>query len=158
MIWLKRLVVVSLFCVMGVAVWLWLTMLSPWFYDRPEALPAIEQRTHQVFVYGTLRYLPVRWVVMGSSGSPQPARLDGFKRKGLDLAASEDNHVDGLLLTVTPEALARLDRYERLGIRYERVEQTLSDGTSAWVYVRLPALGQHDIYSPAQGIALVTYD
>ncbi len=158
MIWLKRLVVVSLFCVMGVAVWLWLTMLSPWFYDRPEALPAIEQRTHQVFVYGTLRYLPVRWVVMGSSGSPEPARLDGFKRQGLDLAASEGNYVDGLLLTVTPEALARLDRYERLGIRYERVEQTLADGTSAWVYVRLPMVGELDIHSPAHWVALVTYD
>jgi len=158
MIWLKRLVVVSLFCVMGVAVWLWLTMLSPWFYDRPEALPAIEQRTHQVFVYGTLRYLPVRWVVMGSSGSPEPARLDGFKRQGLDLAASEGNYVDGLLLTITPEALARLDRYERLGIRYERVEQTLADGTSAWVYVRLPMVGELDIHPPAHRIALVTYD
>ena len=68
MIWLKRLVVVSLLCLMGVATWLWLTMLSPWFYERPEELPDIEQRTQQVFVYGTLRYLPIRWVVMGTSG------------------------------------------------------------------------------------------
>ncbi|XQU07253.1 gamma-glutamylcyclotransferase [Halomonas sp. LY9] len=158
MIWLKRLVIGSLLCLAGLAVWLWLTMLSPWFYDRPEELPAIEQRTHQVFVYGTLRYLPVRWVVMGSSGSPEPARLHGFERQGLDLTASTGKYVDGLLLTVTPEALARLDRYERLGIRYERVKQTLADGSSAWVYMRLPMAGQLNIPSPAQGVALLTYD
>ncbi|BBI74344.1 gamma-glutamylcyclotransferase family protein [Vreelandella aquamarina] len=158
MIWLKRLVVVSLLCLMGVATWLWLTMLSPWFYERPEELPDIEQRTHQVFVYGTLRYLPIRWVVMGTSGSPKPARLDGFERQGLDLSRNADSHVDGLLLTVSPEALQRLDRYERLGIRYERVEQTLADGSTAWVYVRLPMVSELDIHPPAHRIALVTYD
>ncbi len=131
MIWLKQLVVVSLLCLMGVATWLWLTMLSPWFYERPEELPDIEQRTHQVFVYGTLRYLPIRWVVMGTSGSPKPARLDGFERQGLDLSRNADS---------------------------ERVEQTLADGSTAWVYVRLPMVSELDIHPPAHRIALVTYD
>ena len=34
----------------------------------------------------------------------------------------------------------RLDRYKRLGIRYERVEATLDDGRRVWVYQRLPLL------------------
>ena len=60
MVWLKRLLMLSAVGFFALAGWLWLTMLSPWFYDRPDDLPAIEQRTHQVFVYGTLRYAPVR--------------------------------------------------------------------------------------------------
>ncbi|WP_404377778.1 gamma-glutamylcyclotransferase family protein [Vreelandella aquamarina] len=161
MVWFKRLVIGALLsllgCLLGLAIWLWLTMLSPWFYDRPEHLPDIEQRTHRVFVYGTLRYLPVRWIVMGSSGSPRPARLNGVERHGLDLSSATGSHVDGLLLTVTPKELARLDRYERLGVRYERIEQRLADGTSAWVYVRLPEISQLDIAPPAHRVALVTY-
>ena len=157
MIWAKRLVWSLLAGLMGIAAWLWLTMLSPWFYERPEELPDIEQRTHQVFVYGTLRYGPVRWIVMGDSGSPVPARLEGFERHGLDLSPSDHSHVDGLLLTVSPRALERLDRYERLGIRYERIEQTLADGTTAWVYVRLPEVSLMDS-APAYGIALLPYE
>ncbi|WP_249975683.1 gamma-glutamylcyclotransferase family protein [Vreelandella olivaria] len=155
MVWIKRLMIGSAVIVVGIAGWLWLTMLSPWFYERPSHLPAIEPRTHHVFVYGTLRYAPVRWVVMGASGNPQPAILEGFKRQRLDLAPNEDAQTKGLRLEVTPQQLARLDRYERLGIRYERVQQTLADGSTAWVYVRLPTLSQLLTPSPDQWVALV---
>ena len=155
MVWLKRLAAFSATLAMGIAGWLWLTMLSPWFYERPAHLPVIEQRTHYVFVYGTLRYSPVRWVVMGGSGNTQPALLEGFTKEGLDLAPDANSYVEGLQLTVTADQLARLDRYERLGIRYERIKQTLADGSTAWVYVRLPTLSQ--LTSPAQQVALVTY-
>ncbi|SDK81361.1 Gamma-glutamyl cyclotransferase, AIG2-like [Franzmannia pantelleriensis] len=117
--------------------YLWLTMLSPLTYDRPEHLPPIVQGEHQVFVYGTLRYPLVRWWVYGRTGSPEPARLQGFRRTGLDLEPAEDEVVEGLLLTVDHHELARLDRYERLGIRYERVAQRLTNGQIAWVYLRL---------------------
>ncbi len=155
MVWLKRLIAGSTALLIGAAGWLWLTMLSPWFYERPSQLPIIEERIHSVFVYGTLRYLPVRWVVMGSSGNPQPARLEGFKKQGLDLTPDAHRHVDGLRLTVTADQLLRLDRYERLGIRYERVKQTLADGSIAWVYLRLPAFSQLRNASPVQPVALV---
>lgn len=138
MVWLKRLLVASGLGLISVAGWLWLTMLSPWFYDRPDDLPAIEQRTHQVFVYGTLRYAPIRLIVMGSFGAPEQAVLEGYRRNGLDLTQQPDSQVEGLRLRVNATELARLDRYERLGIRYERVKKTLSDGSSAWVYLRLP--------------------
>lgn len=147
--WLKRLLILLLLTLAGIALWLWLTMLSPWFYERPDHLPEIEQRQNHVFVYGTLRYAPVRWVVMGASGSPQEATLEGFERNQLDLTPNPHSYVEGLLLEVTPTQLARLDRYERLGIRYERVKQTLSDGTTAWVYLRLPA--DRVLHAPSSG-------
>lgn len=138
MAWLKRLFILSGVGLLSLAGWLWLTMLSPWFYDRPDDLPAIEQRTHQVFVYGTLRYAPIRLVVMGSFGAPEEAVLEGYERNGLDLSLQPGSNVKGLLLRVDAEELARLDRYERLGVRYERMAITLDDGTRAWVYLRLP--------------------
>lgn len=138
MVWLKRLLIVSGFGLISVAGWLWLTMLSPWFYDRPDEISDIEQRTHHVFVYGTLRYAPIRFVVMGSFGAPEEAVLEGYQRNGLDLSPQPNSQVEGLRLRVDATELARLDRYERLGIRYERVKKTLNDGSSAWVYLRLP--------------------
>lgn len=138
MVWLKRLVTLSAVGLLSLAAWLWLTMLSPWFYERPDELPAIEQRTHQVFVYGTLRYAAIRFVVMGSFGDPKAAVLEGYQRNGLDLSPLPGSHVEGLVLSVDAKELARLDRYERLGVRYERLALTLDDGTRAWVYKRLP--------------------
>lgn len=138
--WLKRLFVVGGVGILSLAGWLWLTMLSPWFYERPKELADIEQRPHQVFVYGTLRYAPIRLIVMGSFGDPKQAVLEGYERNGLDLSADAGSRIEGLLLRVDPTELKRLDRYERLGIRYKRREITLSDGTRAWVYQRLNAL------------------
>lgn len=151
----KQLLIVSLLLVIAIAGWLWLTMLSPWLYDRPDHVADIEQRSHQVFVYGTLRYAPVRWVVMRASGNPRQAVLEGFERNNLDLAPNENERVEGLLLEVTPAQLARLDRYERLGIRYERIKQTLADGSTAWVYVRLPTLSHLFSNAPDYQVALV---
>lgn len=159
MVWIKRLAQITGVVVLGLATWLWLTMLSPWFYSPPDELPSIEQRTHNVFVYGTLRYAAIRWMVMGGSGNPQPAALDGYQRNGLDLSYQPDNRVEGLKLEVTAKQLGRLDRYERLGIRYERVKKELLDGSSAWVYVRLSETSSLPIHlakpSPAGEIALI---
>ncbi|MBF8221607.1 gamma-glutamylcyclotransferase family protein [Halomonas sp. 328] len=117
--------------------YLWWTMLSPFGYSPPEALPPIAEGEHRVFVYGTLRHAPLRWVIYGRAGDPQPAILPGYRREGLDITRDASASVEGLLLRVDAEELARLDRYERLGIRYERVERHLADGQPAWVYRRL---------------------
>ncbi|MCG6657139.1 gamma-glutamylcyclotransferase [Halomonas campisalis] len=122
---------------LGLAGWLWWTMLSPFTYDRPEHLPAIDEGPHEVFVYGTLRFAAVRWVVMGRASESEPALLEGFRREGLDLAEAPGERVDGQVIEVSSRELARLDRYERLGIRYERVRLELEDGREAWVYRRL---------------------
>lgn len=116
----------------------WLIMLSPFTYDYPDdwRMPDPD-RSHQVFVYGTLTAAPVRWLVMGRTGDPEQYTLEGFERQGLDLRKSEESRVEGLLLEVSASELRRLDRYERLGIRYERVRVPLDDDRSAWVYRRL---------------------
>ncbi|WP_416140641.1 gamma-glutamylcyclotransferase family protein [Halomonas sp. HK25] len=123
---------------LAVAAWLWFTLLSPFTYDRPDHLAPIEAGPHEVFVYGTLRSALVRWVVTGRAGDSRPAVLEDFRRTALDLEESPGERVEGEVITVSAEELARLDRYERLGIRYERVRLTLADGSAAWVYRRLP--------------------
>lgn len=123
---------------LAVAGWLWLTMLSPFTYERPAHLDPIGEGPHEVFVYGTLRVPPVRWIVIGDRVETRPAHLEDWRRSGLDLEPAPGKQVPGEVLTVTAEELARLDRYERLGIRYERVRLPLADGSEAWVYRRLP--------------------
>ena len=123
---------------LALAGWLWLTMLSPFTYERPDHLAPINDGPHEVFVYGTLRVPAIRWVVLGERVDTRPATLSGWRRTGLDLEPAPGERVEGEVLTVDAEALRRLDRYERLGIRYERVRLPLDDGGEAWVYRRLP--------------------
>ncbi|MGM0637727.1 MAG: gamma-glutamylcyclotransferase family protein [Pseudomonadota bacterium] len=123
---------------LAVAGWLWLTLLSPFTYDRPDHLAPIEAGLHEVFVYGTLRFGLVRWLVTGRAGESRSATLEDFQRTALDLEEAPGERVKGEVITVSAAELARLDRYERLGIRYERVRLTLADGSAAWVYRRLP--------------------
>lgn len=117
--------------------YLWLVMLSPFIYERPADLAPIASGEHRVFVYGTLRHPAIRWLVYGRSGDPREATLEGFRRDGLDLTPAANGRVEGLVLRVDAAELARLDRYERLGIRYERVRVELANGLDAWVYQRL---------------------
>jgi len=120
----------------ALAGWLWLTMLSPFTYERPAHLAPIGEGPHEVFVYGTLTHAPIRWLVYGRVGDPDPAVLEGYRRNDLDLEQAPRSEVEGLVLSVDAGELARLDRYERLGIRYDRVRVTLADGRRAWAYRR----------------------
>lgn len=124
--------------------WLWLSLLSPWMYSPPPGLPVIDESAeHRVFAYGTLRFSALRWLVVGRRTPSQPALLPGFRKEGLDVQPARDAQTRGGVLgevfEVSPEELRRLDRYERLGVRYERIAITLDDGQEAWVYRRLPA-------------------
>lgn len=119
------------------AVYLWWVLLSPFGYERPEDLAVIPEGESQVFVYGTLTHAPVRWLVYGRAGSPEAAILPGFRKRELDLVAQQGHQVEGLVLNVSEEELAALDRYERLGYRYERVRVQIADGSDVWVYMRL---------------------
>lgn len=122
---------------LGVVGWLWLILLSPWTYDRPEHLSPVQAGPHRLFVYGTLRYAPIRWLVYGRTGDPERVVLPGYRREGLDLVVDQGSRVEGLLLRLDAEELSRLDRYERLGYRYERIRVTLADGRQVWSYRRL---------------------
>lgn len=133
---LKWLGALALGTPLALAGWLWLSLLSPWTYDRPDHLAPVQEGPHRVFVYGTLTHAPVRWLVYGRVGDPEPAVLEGYRRNDLDLEEAPRGEVEGLVLTVDAGELARLDRYERLGIRYDRVRVTLADGRRAWAYRR----------------------
>ena len=116
----------------------WLVMLSPFLYDPPGGPVAIDaDRAHAVFAYGTLRSPLLRWAVTGGAGQARAAVLPGYRREGLNVRPVVDERVEGVVFEVDARALRRLDRYERLGVRYERVERELLDGTRAWVYRRL---------------------
>ena len=116
--------------------WIW---LSPFAYQPPSGLPPVAAGEQRLFVYGTLRHRLLRQIVIGSHAPPRQAWLDGYRREGLDIVVSPGERVEGLLLTVDAGQLRRLDRYERLGVRYDRYQVTLADGTSAWVYRRIVA-------------------
>ncbi|WP_373002274.1 gamma-glutamylcyclotransferase family protein [Marinobacter sp.] len=124
--------------------YLWLTFASPFGYNpRPEYLPAIdEDATYSVFVYGTLKQPWVRWLVMGRAGDSEPARLPGFRKEELDIQAAAGAVTEGEVITVNADEIRALDRYERLGIRYERVELPLQNGNTAWVYRLMDPLVQ----------------
>lgn len=115
--------------------YLWLTFASPFGYNPPDNLPAIDDHsTYSVFVYGTLTKPWVRWLVMGRAGEGEPAQLPDFSKEQLDIKPLAGAKTEGTVIRVNAEELRALDRYERLGVRYERVELTLDNGDSAWVY------------------------
>lgn len=137
---LKRLLWLVCGAIALLPVYLWLILLSPFFYSPPDHLPALEERTHRVFAFGTLKSPWVRLLVTGQIGESEAAFLPGNRREGLNIIVDPDAQTPGLVFEVDASQLARLDRYERLGVRYERVEMTLNDGSQAWVYRRLDAV------------------
>ena len=91
-----------------------------------------------VFGYATLANPLVRFFVVGRPVTSEPARLEGWRRVDRDLLPDPEAAVDGRLFTVGREGLARLDRFEETGARYERMRVLLADGREAWVYRLLP--------------------
>lgn len=136
---LRRLLV-QILVVLGAALivmtgYLWFTFASPFGYQAPDDLATIESSsTHRVFVYGTLRKPWVRWLVMGRSGESESALLPGHRKQDLDIKPAPGTVVKGEVIEVSADELRRLDRYERLGVRYERILLKLDDGSKAWVY------------------------
>ncbi|MFU8764511.1 MAG: gamma-glutamylcyclotransferase family protein [Haliea sp.] len=120
------------------ALYLWWLLLSPRGYSPPAGFEWEPLSGEQyVFVYGTLRNPLVRWLVLGRPVTAEEAFLPDFNKQGLDITPAPGAGVHGELLILEPPGLRRLDRYERLGIRYERIPMTLEDGRQAWVYRRL---------------------
>src|SRR5690554_925715 len=132
---IKRSLVLILSLLMVGVAYLWLTFVSSFGYNPTGELPTIEEdKTYSVFVYNTLTRPWVRWLVTGRAGTSEPATLPGFRKEKLDIKPDPDASVAGEVIEVSANELRALDRYERLGVRYERVELTLQDGRSAWVY------------------------
>lgn len=142
---LRRVLIAALAGLAVLLIYLWVVLLSPFGYQAPKDLPPVTPGEHQVFVYGTLRFGIVRWLVYDRWGDPEHAVLSGYRRDGLDLEKETGARVEGYLLSVDAEELRELDRYERLGIRYRRVKVTLASGDSVWVYRRLAEISEEGI-------------
>jgi len=96
-----------------------------------------------LFSYGTLRLEDVQRKVFGRRVASKQDALVGFVRESVVIeGATEANvrfaggssRVDGVVLDVTDDELARADDYE-LPYGYERIAVKLASGTEAWVYV-----------------------
>tara|TARA_R110002126_G_scaffold1441_10_gene8325 strand:- start:308 stop:769 length:462 start_codon:yes stop_codon:yes gene_type:complete len=125
------------------ASYLWLTFASPFGYYPKGELPTIDDNAlYSVFVYGTLKQPWVRYLVMGRAGRGLPATLPGYQKQALDIKPVPGAVTEGLVINVSGTELRALDRYERLGVRYERVELTLQNGETVWVYQLMDPLVQ----------------
>ncbi len=117
---------------------LWLLLLSPYGYTPPAEAPGWgSERIQPVFVYGTLRKPIVRRLVIGRAVGTREATLPGYRKERLNIVADPQAMTQGEVMDVQIDELARLDRYERLGVRYERLWLQLADDSHAWVYRRL---------------------
>ncbi len=106
--------------------------------------------THLVFSFGTLQLESVQQALYLRAVPMQPDELRGYRvgrlritdpaviaASGSDihpaLVADEAGTVEGRVLELSEEELARTDEYESVG--YERVEVVLASGRIAWIYL-----------------------
>lgn len=111
-------------------------LMSWWRFESPLSL-GYQQSHYQVFVYGTLKQPLIRRLIVGAQIEAVPTQLEGFQKSGLTIVPQVDGVVAGYLITLTATQMQRVDRYERLGVRYCRFEVVLASGDNAWVYQRL---------------------
>ncbi|GAB4121515.1 MAG: hypothetical protein Tsb0027_17820 [Wenzhouxiangellaceae bacterium] len=135
---LRKLTITVATITLALLLWLWWTLFSPWGYAPPADLPPVDAAVqHQVFAYGTLRQPLVRWLVIGRLPEVQPAVLPGFRKQGRNVLPQPGAMTRGVVFAVSADELRRLDRYERLGVRYQRRQLPLASGYPAWVYLRI---------------------
>jgi len=97
--------------------------------------------TERLFVYGTLKNARIQKVVFGRSEPGEPDELVGFSLSSLKMGSltcpvvvsDPSSSVMGIVISVTPEELRRIDRYETEA--YMRVRVTLKSGINTWVYI-----------------------
>lgn len=95
---------------------------------------------HFVFAYGTLLLPGVQETVIGRQVMGKPDRLAGHRKTSVrdsdtsypNIVTADGEYVDGFVLEVSQEELARMDMYE--GGLYTRLKVTLGSGAEAWVY------------------------
>lgn len=104
-----------------------------------------DNNNHQqrLFTYGTLQNPSVQKLLVGREIPMTADALPGFIKKNVLLGdgvypilmpdPDGGGLIEGMVLEVTPEELARFDIYETSA--YKRVEVTLHSGALAWVYV-----------------------
>ncbi|WP_209426567.1 gamma-glutamylcyclotransferase family protein [Pararhodobacter sp. SW119] len=132
---MRRLLLLIIAMALTIALALGVIWRTPVFLPQlTEAAPAIPVGDQRVFGYATLTNPLVRSVVAGRWLPGEAVVLPGFERVGRHLVEAPETRVPGIVFTVDPAALERIDRYERAGERYMRRLKTLADGSEAWVY------------------------
>lgn len=134
--YIGRAVAVMLLSVLTVWAVLWLYLLGPVGYLPPQSMD-YSAKSYDVFAYGTLKQPWIRRFIIGRTVHVHEDSLSGYQRDGLDLQPDPAFTTIGLRFVVTPKEMRRLDRYERLGVRYQREQLLLDSGHKAWVYRRI---------------------
>lgn len=96
----------------------------------------------KLFVYGTLKDPEVQKRVFGRTTEGIPDALEGYEKSQLviegetfpALVPKEGSIVDGLVLEVNPDELAKIDEYETAA--YVREKVNLKSGAETWVYLK----------------------
>lgn len=95
---------------------------------------------HSIFAYGTLLLPGVQETVIGRQIVGKRDRLANHRKSTVrdgdtsfpNIVSADGEFVEGYLLEVSQEELARVDMYE--GGLYKREKVTLESGIEAWVY------------------------
>lgn len=93
-------------------------------------------RTESIFVYGTLTNPFIRMITCQCRVGANPAQLANYEKTGRNIVPAPQAAVAGSVITVTPEELANLDRYENVPVKYTRERITTTDGNEHWVYIK----------------------
>ena len=96
-----------------------------------------------IFSYGTLQDDDVQRSTFGREVNGHRDALPHYERVPVtidgeqywDVKERDGSRVDGVVLEITDQELAKCDAYEAQ-YAYERVAVTLASGKTAWVYLR----------------------
>lgn len=130
----RPIVTIVIIAVLLAGMWLLVTRAPVYLPRLDDNAPPPPQDDARVFGFATLTNPLVRLVVLGRVVPAEPATLRGWDRNRRDLRATQDFMLQGVVFTVTPDEMTRLDRYEQTGRKYRRDLMTLEDGNAAWVY------------------------
>jgi len=94
----------------------------------------------KLFVYGTLQDPDIQKSSVGRIIFGIPDRLANYEKTTINLGGrvypivrpAENKAVNGMVLDVTEQELARFDRYETNA--YRRIQAKLDSGITVWVY------------------------
>jgi len=96
----------------------------------------------KLFVYGTLRESEIQEKIIGRTIEGSEDTLSGYERSETEiegetypiLVPNREGRIEGLVLSVNPSELRRIDEYETEA--YRRIQVYLQSGERAWVYIK----------------------
>jgi len=96
---------------------------------------ANRERTHSLFVYGTLENNFIRYYACLCLVPETSATLIDYQQAGLNILPAPNQTVSGSIIKVSSAQLERIDSYEDVPSNYMR-ETINIDDTPHWVYIK----------------------